>query len=174
MIRRPPRSTRTDTLFPYTTLFRSGRAAEALGDRASAVTWYRAAAVHGFTFYGQAAAARIGVRPMIATHPAARFGHAELVAAASSPRGRKAIEASAAGREGERDAALRSLAAEPGTPKSRALAAALARALGAIPISVSIARSAEADGVPLIEAGYPRVSIPWHDALVRKIGRAHV
>src|SRR3546814_21076555 len=28
MIRRPPRSTRTDTLFPYTTLFRSQRAAE--------------------------------------------------------------------------------------------------------------------------------------------------
>src|SRR3546814_18052190 len=27
MIRRPPRSTRTDTLFPYTTLFRSQRAA---------------------------------------------------------------------------------------------------------------------------------------------------
>src|SRR3546814_5102831 len=25
MIRRPPRSTRTDTLFPYSTLFRSGR-----------------------------------------------------------------------------------------------------------------------------------------------------
>src|SRR3546814_2695640 len=29
MIRRPPRSTRTDTLFPYTTLFRSPRAARA-------------------------------------------------------------------------------------------------------------------------------------------------
>src|SRR3546814_10509358 len=28
MIRRPPRSTRTDTLFPYTTLFRSHRAKE--------------------------------------------------------------------------------------------------------------------------------------------------
>src|SRR3546814_13947860 len=27
MIRRPPRSTRTDTLFPYTTLFRSGQPA---------------------------------------------------------------------------------------------------------------------------------------------------
>src|SRR3546814_6793984 len=27
MIRRPPRSTRTDTLFPYTTLFRSAKAA---------------------------------------------------------------------------------------------------------------------------------------------------
>src|SRR3546814_18603290 len=35
MIRRPPRSTRTDTLFPYTTLFRSvagGAAAEFLGE----------------------------------------------------------------------------------------------------------------------------------------------
>src|SRR3546814_11745307 len=36
MIRRPPRSTRTDTLFPYTTLFRSGvsfelKAGETLG-----------------------------------------------------------------------------------------------------------------------------------------------
>src|SRR3546814_6622603 len=29
MIRRPPRSTRTDTLFPYTTLFRSSRGTEA-------------------------------------------------------------------------------------------------------------------------------------------------
>src|SRR3546814_4320516 len=29
MIRRPPRSTRTDTLFPYTTLFRSGPPAQA-------------------------------------------------------------------------------------------------------------------------------------------------
>src|SRR3546814_2087317 len=29
MIRRPPRSTRTDTLFPYTTLFRSDESARA-------------------------------------------------------------------------------------------------------------------------------------------------
>src|SRR3546814_17580081 len=31
MIRRPPRSTRTDTLFPYTTLFRSRRSVQADG-----------------------------------------------------------------------------------------------------------------------------------------------
>src|SRR3546814_6954185 len=31
MIRGPPRSTRTDTLFPYTTLFRSGRVGERAG-----------------------------------------------------------------------------------------------------------------------------------------------
>src|SRR3546814_3478613 len=33
MIRRPPRSTRTDTLFPYTTLFRSRRRCEDRGGR---------------------------------------------------------------------------------------------------------------------------------------------
>src|SRR3546814_8377103 len=32
MIRRPPRSTRTDTLFPYTTLFRSSRRRHARAD----------------------------------------------------------------------------------------------------------------------------------------------
>src|SRR3546814_1982529 len=36
MIRRPPRSTRTDTLFPYTTLFRSRRDAEGHGDAGNA------------------------------------------------------------------------------------------------------------------------------------------
>src|SRR3546814_522800 len=34
MIRRPPRSTRTDTLFPYTTLFRSGEFSERNLDKA--------------------------------------------------------------------------------------------------------------------------------------------
>src|SRR3546814_11503966 len=37
MIRRPPRSTRTDTLFPYTTLFRSSRPTR----RPFAPTWSR-------------------------------------------------------------------------------------------------------------------------------------
>src|SRR3546814_7948970 len=34
MLRRPPRSTRTDTLFPYTTLFRSGIRSRFLDNRA--------------------------------------------------------------------------------------------------------------------------------------------
>src|SRR3546814_6820157 len=37
MIRRPPRSTRTDTLFPYTTLFRSVRCTERIGHVVQAV-----------------------------------------------------------------------------------------------------------------------------------------
>src|SRR3546814_4335691 len=43
MIRRPPRSTRTDTLFPYTTLFRSAACEMARGDpRAAAKAEKRA------------------------------------------------------------------------------------------------------------------------------------
>src|SRR3546814_13625577 len=37
MIRRPPRSTRTDTLFPYTTLFRSVRKMEATTDQIATI-----------------------------------------------------------------------------------------------------------------------------------------
>src|SRR3546814_1072502 len=42
MIRRPPRSTRTDTLFPYTTLFRSEEGLTAwLFTRAKALNYYK-------------------------------------------------------------------------------------------------------------------------------------
>src|SRR3546814_13650324 len=41
MLRHPPRSTLTDTLFPYTTLFRSLDRALAVGDLAEAIFPYR-------------------------------------------------------------------------------------------------------------------------------------
>src|SRR3546814_1867800 len=48
MIRRPPRSTRTDTLFPYTTLFRSPQHHQHPRRRGVAVAGqHRAAAVEG-------------------------------------------------------------------------------------------------------------------------------
>src|SRR3546814_6205818 len=52
MIRRPPSSTRTDTLFPYTTLFRSGRESARLGrcEQQGSSLWfsrYRGARVQG-------------------------------------------------------------------------------------------------------------------------------
>src|SRR3546814_1338956 len=53
MIRRPPRSTRTDTLVPYTTLFRSsagrggGRGARASAHRRGLVARLRRARAHG-------------------------------------------------------------------------------------------------------------------------------
>src|SRR3546814_2047748 len=43
MIRRPPRSTRTDTLFPYTTLFRSDRPVSRIQPRPALVLLYERA-----------------------------------------------------------------------------------------------------------------------------------
>src|SRR3546814_8829630 len=62
MIRRPPRSTRTDTLFPYTTLFRSLRydGAERIQRR-----YHAELAV---ILHAQVAVARIGIFPRQAEH----------------------------------------------------------------------------------------------------------
>src|SRR3546814_20221480 len=46
MIRRPPRSTRTDTLFPYTTLFRSAEAGDGEIAHHLAVVHHDAAVEH--------------------------------------------------------------------------------------------------------------------------------
>src|SRR3546814_3074282 len=54
MIRRPPRSTRTDTLFPYTTLFRSQVKAATIAMAGIFVAWaLGAAALAIFVIRGQ-------------------------------------------------------------------------------------------------------------------------
>src|SRR3546814_9232228 len=52
MIRRPPRSTRTDTLFPYTTLFRSRGIVVLLAERATK-PWAIPAKSCGWPFAGE-------------------------------------------------------------------------------------------------------------------------
>src|SRR3546814_7565102 len=67
MIRRPPRSTRTDTLFPYTTLFRSalGAAARPLSPQLRHRLFDRRAGDDDRHLHGAAGAAR-GRRPVAA------------------------------------------------------------------------------------------------------------
>src|SRR3546814_14345842 len=70
MIRRPPKSTRSDTLFPYTTLFRSalyqvidqgldGTAMQSFSHLPSEDRWALAAYVGGFAFKDAAAGERM-------------------------------------------------------------------------------------------------------------------
>src|SRR3546814_4515890 len=61
MIRRPPRSTRTDTLFPYTTLFRSAEAGIDSVLCSERATWEEAAATIMTTDTFPKAAARSAV-----------------------------------------------------------------------------------------------------------------
>src|SRR3546814_17590047 len=64
MIRRPPRSTRTDTLFPYTTLFRSDEMM-----KAPVLTRLLAAALVVTPALGQAAAAQDVTTPLAERMP---------------------------------------------------------------------------------------------------------
>src|SRR3546814_3321493 len=96
MIRRPPRSTRTDTLFPYTTLFRSRQlalpgAARAGALRPSAGPPARRAALGGLSF--PAAAGDAAVAAGAAVHCAQRGaaagapGNLQLLPAGTARRG---------------------------------------------------------------------------------------
>src|SRR3546814_20797737 len=60
MIRRPPRSTRTDTLFPYTTLFRSGLMVPATRKAAGWALAFYALCVWPANFYHAFAHVTIG------------------------------------------------------------------------------------------------------------------
>src|SRR3546814_15022352 len=68
MIRRPPRSTRTDTLFPYTTLFRSATEANVAGDarrgraRSHRGLLHRRAAIIGAEVDGDIVGGLLGAR----------------------------------------------------------------------------------------------------------------
>src|SRR3546814_9401778 len=56
MIRRPPRSTRTDTLFPYTTLFRSAIVMKQLGVNVTMIgadVTQKISAINGSNFMNQ-------------------------------------------------------------------------------------------------------------------------
>src|SRR3546814_19588942 len=72
MVRRPPRSTRTDTLFPYTTLFRSLNLS--VRSQANVVTrelGHREEYDRTKTFCGQCGALKTGIRIRILGSPVA-------------------------------------------------------------------------------------------------------
>src|SRR3546814_9038170 len=88
MIRRPPRSTRTDTLFPYTTLFRSWEASEVedhagRGPEAVEIIGFGLEAQADAAISGDAAQADVlgadfhaqAVHPVLAVRPAALAVH---------------------------------------------------------------------------------------------------
>src|SRR3546814_15141899 len=98
MIRRPPRSTRTDTLFPYTTLFRA-----VVGDARQSLYRFRGAAAVNIDRFTQDYAA--GVRDSLTTNYRSvpeivgaytAFGEDMLVASYAGPAGLEAAAMSGA------------------------------------------------------------------------------
>src|SRR3546814_1700216 len=77
MTRRPPRSTRTDTLFPYTTLFRSVRALIARCDALSREPEYRALSRLNMDFFLEITA-MTGNVPRVSSRPRSEEHTSEL------------------------------------------------------------------------------------------------
>ncbi|UCH73149.1 MAG: lytic transglycosylase domain-containing protein [Rhodospirillales bacterium] len=162
----------------------SGRAADAAGEEQIARQWFRTAATHTTTFYGQLAAQRIGIatttlpslEPDVSPAARAEFDRDELVRAvrllvslrdpSNAGHGGAARDASDPYDEPEQFLVsrsedvvlkqfLRHIARRAKSAAEWKLAGQLARDSGRIDIAVYIARRAARDGVVLGELGYP-------------------
>ncbi|HEY4136328.1 MAG TPA: lytic transglycosylase domain-containing protein [Alphaproteobacteria bacterium] len=142
----------------------AGRAAEAKGDKALAAEWYKKAAMHVTSFYGQLAA--VNLRDDVATllprdpTPTAElrksFNERELVRAA-----RLLVQAS--DRRWLRGFML-ALVDQLKAPEEQELVAEMAVDMGRPDLAVSAAKSAVRGGVQLVSTGYPLKGLPTGDA----------
>ncbi|MFQ5954523.1 MAG: lytic transglycosylase domain-containing protein [Kiloniellales bacterium] len=137
-----------------------GRAAEALGDRQAADRWYRLAAQHITTFYGQLAAARLGQDraaelpdgPAISAREMEAFYGRELV--------RVVRLLAEIGEDELVRLFIRQLNAIAKTPAERILIARVAENVDRTDLALWTARRASLSGVNLIDHGYPVMSLP--------------
>lgn len=138
----------------------AGRAAEAAGRAKAAGAWYRKAARHPTTFYGQLAAARVGAPealifsdPPVPTEADVRaFNELELVNAV-----RVLAEL---GQRDLIDPFIRRLSEQAGTPEEHALIAVLAHATDRPDLAVAAAKRASWAGTHFIRYGYPIIPMP--------------
>jgi soluble lytic murein transglycosylase len=142
-----------------------GKALAAVNKTEISRTFFTLSANYGYTFYGQAAAVSLGTQPVIRTDPRAVFTRDDLDTATKSGRGKDAIAANSAGNRQGVAKALQDLG-DSQDPKTMSIAATLAVGMDVPDVAVGIARRAGNLGIPLIEMGYPRVQMAWHDGRV--------
>jgi soluble lytic murein transglycosylase len=154
----------------------AGRAAGAMGRGKEAQNWYRDAARHGATYYGQLAAARLPTAerpgfdrpPAVGAARASRFEDRELVRAASLLKD--------LGEDGLTGRILRHMEQNASSPSESRLIGRLALRLGQRDIAVRAARRTYAKGQPMQSFGYPvipladvaMVEVPFVHAVIRQ------
>ncbi len=132
----------------------SARAAEAAGDRGGAAEWRRRAARHPATFYGQLAGKALSLEPGFpAGEPAVAPEERERFEA--NPLAQAARLLGAAGHFRTMRTFVTQLSRGAQTPGEHLLASRLGLAYGAAHISVTAAKRAWRNGVPLIAEAYP-------------------
>ncbi len=137
----------------------AGRAADAAHHQAKeARDWYRRAAGHDWTFYGQLAALRAGIQPEAATPPAPVPSARDQAAFDRNEMAMAARDMSTIGRDDLVRSFILRLGQTAKTETGRILAGRLAAALGRRDLGVVMARDAYRDGVQLPELAYPVIS----------------
>lgn len=132
----------------------AGRAQEALGNDAVAQEWYRKAAEHGTTYYGQLAGLKLGDQaPGLPDDP--RPTTEDVAFVSDHPLAQVARALAEIGRSDDVTPFIHQLQEEARTPGAKLLATDLAGALGQRHAAVAAARRAALDGVTLVENGYP-------------------
>jgi len=138
----------------------AGRAAERMGDLRLAFEWYAAASEHGWTFYGQLAANRIGRGHDRAMPAEPATTDADTAAFEKSDLARAATIAAEFGRDDLVRAFLVQSGQAARSTAERALAGRHAVGLGRRDIGVVVARDAYRDGHPLPDVGFPVIKLP--------------
>ncbi|GJD91576.1 hypothetical protein BHAOGJBA_5124 [Methylobacterium hispanicum] len=138
-----------------------GRALSAMGRSEDAGKAYHAAAQHAHTFYGQAAAARAGVKIELPAAARRLATAGDVQAALATTEGQLAKAAQAAGDKAVRNAALRRIAS--GDARRLVIGCGVANEIGAYDYAVDLARQGERSGISLVDCGWPQVRIGWTD-----------
>lgn len=138
-----------------------GRALAAMGRADDAKKAYLASAQHAHTFYGQAAAARTGVKIELPAAARRLAGASDIQAALATPEGQLAKAAQMAGNKAVRNAALKRISA--GDARRLVIGCGVASEIGAYDFAVDMARQGERSGISLVDCGWPQVKVGWTD-----------
>lgn len=136
----------------------AGRAAEALGETGIAATWYDLAADNGQTFYGQLAAAKIGIQPRLPSAP--QPTQAEIAAFAGDELTTIVRQLAEIGQERLVRVFLTRMTDATDSGPRHQLIGQLALVLGRPDLAVMVAKRAIQAGTVLVTAGYPMIALP--------------
>jgi peptidoglycan lytic transglycosylase len=138
----------------------AGRAAEDMGDVATAQNWYRAAATNNTAYYGQLAAARLGSVDALTFAPMPRPTPAETAAFDKRELVRAVRLLGQLDQESRARPFLTAMADGTSDPDTLRLTADLGRELHRDDLAVMVAKIARDKGVDLIDYLYPLRSVP--------------
>ncbi|WP_299440420.1 lytic transglycosylase domain-containing protein [uncultured Rhodospira sp.] len=133
----------------------AGRAAAALGQREQAATWYRRAAKHAETFYGQLAIEDLGERLADHLGAAPNVSEADRARFAQDERAQVIALMESAGRMDMALPFVLALNDDPATPGFRRLAGEFVAGTDRPDMAVFFARRAALNGTDLLEIAYP-------------------